>query len=143
MVVQKQGQLQEQIRRLVLGEALITNGNKPVDSESDEEEEMAMGGSDDDDEFGFWNTDRLSEHDRNLSRGLAFIVALEQLMDDDAENGVLLAVVGVLVSAEGIDFVLKVLSELKDNFFFCLFFFCFCSYDFLLFGEEKSRRNIL
>jgi len=47
------GQLQEQCRRLILGEALLSNGNRPVDSES-EGEEMEMGDGDDyDSDLGF------------------------------------------------------------------------------------------
>ena len=41
------GQLQEQCRRLILGEALVSNGNRPVEEE-EEQEEMDMGGGDDD-----------------------------------------------------------------------------------------------
>jgi hypothetical protein len=41
------GQLQEQCRRLILGEALLSNGNRPVEEE-EEMEEMDMGGGDDD-----------------------------------------------------------------------------------------------
>ena len=41
------GQLQEQCRRLILGETLVSNGNRPVESE-EEQEEMDMGGGDDD-----------------------------------------------------------------------------------------------
>jgi len=41
------GQLQEQCRRLILGEALLSNGNRPVEDE-EEMEEMDMGGGDDD-----------------------------------------------------------------------------------------------
>jgi len=41
------GQLQEQCRRLALGEALLSNGNRPAEEE-EEMEEMDMGGADDD-----------------------------------------------------------------------------------------------
>ena len=49
----KKGQLREQLRLLLAGEALLKNGDAPVEDE-DEEDEMEMGGDDDyDDDLGF------------------------------------------------------------------------------------------
>jgi hypothetical protein len=50
----KEGQLGEQLRRLIMGEELIKNGNAPVAEESEDDEDMAMGGdSDEDSDLGF------------------------------------------------------------------------------------------
>ena len=43
-----QGQLGEQIRRLVAGEELLKNGTRPQTPEAEEEEEEEMGGEADD-----------------------------------------------------------------------------------------------